>query len=130
MDEAITQVSRTCAYTNHTILAEALEKWPLSFIETVAPRLVPIIRELDRWASEAHPDPRTAILDEECRVHMAHLDIHYGFSVNGVAALHTEILKNAELKPFCDIYPEKFNNKTNGVTFRRWLIAANPPSRP
>jgi len=126
MDEAITQVSRTCAYTNHTILAEALEKWPLSFIETVAPQLVPIIRELDRRASEAHPDPRTAILDEEGRVHMAHLDIHYGFSVNGVAALHTEILKNAELKPFCDIYPEKFNNKTNGVTFRRWLIAANP----
>ena len=126
MDQAVDQVSRTCAYTNHTILAEALEKWPLSFIETVAPRLVPIIQELDRRAKAAHPDPRTAILDEQGRVHMAHMDIHYGFSVNGVAALHTEILKGTELRPFYDIYPEKFNNKTNGVTFRRWLEAYNP----
>ena len=126
MDEAIAQVRRTCAYTNHTILAEALEKWPLAFIETVAPQLVPILRELDRRATLAHPDPRTAILDETGLVHMARLDIHYGFSVNGVAALHTEILKNSELKPFYDLYPKKFSNKTNGVTFRRWLIAANP----
>ena len=126
MDQAVDQVSRACAYTNHTILAEALEKWPLSFIETVAPRLVPIIQELDRRAKAAHPDPRTAILDEQGRVHMAHMDIHYGFSVNGVAALHTEILKGTELRPFYDIYPEKFNNKTNGVTFRRWLEVCNP----
>ena len=125
-DEAVDQVSKTCAYTNHTILAEALEKWPLSFIQTAAPQLVPVIQELDRRAREAHPDPKTAILDEAGRVHMAHMDIHYGFSVNGVAALHTEILKNTELKPFYTIYPEKFNNKTNGVTLRRWLEACNP----
>ena len=122
---AIDQVSRTCAYTNHTILAEALEKWPLAFIQKVAPQLVPIILELDRRVKEAHPDPRVAILDGQNRVHMAHLDIHYGFSVNGVAALHTEILKNSELKPFYDLYPQKFNNKTNGVTFRRWLEACD-----
>ena len=126
MDEAIAQVSRTCAYTNHTILAEALEKWPLAFIEKAAPQLVPILQELDRRVKQAHPDPRLAILDDQNRVHMAHLDIHYGFSVNGVAALHTQILKDSELKPFYDIYPEKFNNKTNGVTFRRWLEACNP----
>ena len=125
-DAALDQVSRTCAYTNHTILAEALEKWPLSFLETAAPGLVPVIRELDRRIQEAHPDPRTAVIDGENRVHMAHMDIHCGFSVNGVAALHTEILKNSELKPFYDLYPEKFNNKTNGVTFRRWLEACNP----
>ena len=125
-DAALDQVRRTCAYTNHTILAEALEKWPMSFIEKAAPGLVPVIRELDRRAREAHPDPRTAIIDGEDRVHMAHMDMHYGFSVNGVAALHTEILKNSELKPFYDLYPEKFNNKTNGVTFRRWLEACNP----
>ena len=123
---AIDQVSRTCAYTNHTILAEALEKWPLGFIETVAPGLVPVIRELDRRVKEVHPDPRVAILDDQGLVHMAHMDIHYGFSVNGVAALHTEILKNSELKPFFDLYPQKFNNKTNGVTFRRWLEACDP----
>jgi starch phosphorylase len=126
MDQAIDQVRRTCAYTNHTILAEALEKWPLSFIEKVAPQLAPIIRELDRRAREVCADPAVAILDGEGRVHMAHMDIHYGYSVNGVAALHTEILKKAELKAFYDLYPDKFNNKTNGVTLRRWLEACNP----
>ena len=123
---AIDQVSRTCAYTNHTILAEALEKWALAFIRKVAPQLVPIILELDQRVKEAHPDPCVAIIDGQGRVHLAHMDIHYGFSVNGVAALHTEILKNSELKPFCDVYPQKFNNKTNGVTFRRWLEACDP----
>ena len=126
MDQAVDQVSRTCAYTNHTILAEALEKWPLAFIEKVAPQLAPIIRELDRRVREACPDPAAAILDEKNLVHMAHMDIHYGYSVNGVAALHTEILKKAELKRFYDLYPRKFNNKTNGVTLRRWLEACNP----
>ncbi len=125
-DEALDQVRRTCAYTNHTILAEALEKWPLAFIEKVAPGIVPVIQELDRRMKEAHPDPKVAIIDGQNRVHMAHMDIHCGYSVNGVAALHTEILKNSELKPFCDIYPEKFNNKTNGVTLRRWLEACDP----
>ena len=125
-DEALDQVRRTCAYTNHTILAEALEKWPLAFIEKVAPGLVPVIQELDRRMKEAYPDPRVAIIDGENRVHMAHMDIHCGYSVNGVAALHTEILKNSELKPFYDLYPEKFNNKTNGVTLRRWLEACDP----
>lgn len=124
-DQALDQVSRTCAYTNHTILAEALETWPLNFIETVAPQLVPILLELDRRAKMACQDPKVSILDDQKRVHMAHLDIHYGFSVNGVAALHTEILKHTELKPFYNLYPEKFNNKTNGVTFRRWLEACN-----
>ena len=126
MDQAIAQVRRTCAYTNHTILAEALEKWPLSFIEKVAPQLVPIIRELDRRARTVSANPAVVILDEDNRVHMAHMDIHYGYSVNGVAALHTEILKKAELKAFYDLYPSKFNNKTNGVTLRRWLEACNP----
>ena len=126
-NRAIDLVSRTCAYTNHTILAEALEKWPLDFIQTVAPQLVPILRELDRRVKEAYPDPRVSILDGEGRVHMAHMDIHYGFSVNGVAALHTRILEQSELKPFFDLYPRKFNNKTNGVTFRRWLEACNQP---
>ncbi len=125
-DQALDQVRRACAYTNHTILAEALEKWPLSFIEKVAPQLVPVIQELDRRMKELHPDPRMAILDSQNLVHMAHMDIHCGFSVNGVAALHTEILKNSELKPFYDLYPGKFNNKTNGVTFRRWLEACDP----
>ncbi len=129
MDEAVEQVSKTCAYTNHTILAEALEKWPLSFIEKAAPQLTPILRELDRRAKAAHTDPKVAVIQgEEGKeiVHMAHLDIHYSRSVNGVAALHTEILKNSELKPFYDIYPAKFNNKTNGVTLRRWLEVCNP----
>ena len=125
-DSALDQVQRTCAYTNHTILAEALEKWPLAFLKTAAPQLVPIIQELDLRMKKAHPDPKTAILDNKGLVHMAHMDIHCGFSVNGVAALHTEILKNTELKHFYDLYPEKFNNKTNGVTFRRWLEACNP----
>ncbi len=126
MDQAVDQVSRTCAYTNHTILAEALEKWPLAFIEKAAPQLTPVIRELDRRVREARPDPAAAILDEKNLVHMAHMDIHYSCSVNGVAALHTEILKKAELKRFYDLYPRKFNNKTNGVTLRRWLEACNP----
>ena len=126
MDEAVDQVRRTCAYTNHTILAEALEKWPLSFIKEVAPQLVPILEELDRRVRETCPDPKLAILDKDGLVHMAHLDIHYGFSVNGVAALHTEILKKSELKDFYALYPAKFNNKTNGVTLRRWLEACNP----
>ncbi len=129
MDQAVEQVAKTCAYTNHTILAEALEKWPLTFIEKVAPQLVPIIRELDARAKAAHSDPRVAILQGGAGqevVHMAHMDIHYGYSVNGVAALHTDILKNSELKSFADIYPAKFNNKTNGVTLRRWLEVCNP----
>ena len=125
-DEAVAQVEKTCAYTNHTILAEALEKWPLDYIQTVAPQIVPIIRELDQRARQRSGDGRVAILDDGGRVHMAHMDIHYGHSVNGVAALHTEILKSSELKPFYDLYPEKFNNKTNGVTFRRWLEACDP----
>ena len=126
LDDAIDEVSKTCAYTNHTILAEALEKWPRSFIETVAPGIVPIIGELDKRVKEKFDDPRVYILDDHGLVHMAHIDIHYGFSVNGVAALHTEILKSTELKHFYDLYPEKFNNKTNGITFRRWLLHANP----
>ena len=125
-DAAVEQVEKTCAYTNHTILAEALEKWPLDYIQTVAPQIVPIIQELDRRARQRSGDGRVAILDEGGRVHMAHMDIHYGHSVNGVAALHTDILKTSELKPFYDLYPEKFNNKTNGVTFRRWLEACDP----
>ena len=126
MDEAVEQVSRTCAYTNHTILAEALETWPLDYIRRVAPALVPIIEELDRRARARSGDERVAILDGAGRVHMAHIDIHFGYSVNGVAALHTEILKQSELRPFYELYPEKFNNKTNGITFRRWLIHCNP----
>lgn len=123
---AIEVVSRTCAYTNHTILAEALEKWPISYLEQVVPHLLPIIRELNARVREDFADPRVSIIDDSGRVHMAHMDIHYGFSVNGVAALHTEILKESELKPFYDLYPEKFNNKTNGITFRRWLLHCNP----
>lgn len=125
-DEACQIVTRTCAYTNHTILAEALEKWPLSYLKDVAPQLVPVIERLDKRTKKVYTDERVAIIDKEDLVHMAHMDIHYGFSVNGVAALHTEILKNSELKAFYDIYPEKFNNKTNGITFRRWLVHCNP----
>ena len=125
MQEAIDVVSKTCAYTNHTILAEALEKWPIDYLEEVVPHLMPIIHELDAQAKKKYKDEKVAIIDKDQRVHMAHMDIHYGFSVNGVAALHTEILKNSELKPFYDIYPEKFNNKTNGITFRRWLLHCN-----
>lgn len=126
MDEAIEIVSKTCAYTNHTILAEALEKWPLEYLEKVVPQLVPIIKELDKRVAAKYKDKKVQIIDKDERVHMAHMDIHYGFSVNGVAYLHTEILKDSELKPFYDIYPEKFNNKTNGITFRRWLLSCNP----
>lgn len=125
MDEAIEVVSKTCAYTNHTILAEALEKWPLKYLEKVVPQLVPIIKELDKRVAKKYKDPKVQIIDKDKRVHMAHIDIHYGFSVNGVAAIHTEILKNTELNAFYQIYPEKFNNKTNGITFRRWLLSCN-----
>lgn len=126
MDEAVEIVSKCCAYTNHTILAEALETWPKEYLQKVVPHLVPIIEELDQRIKAEYPEEKTAIIDENDRVHMAHMDIHYGYSVNGVAALHTEILKNEELKAFCDIYPDKFNNKTNGITFRRWLLHCNP----
>ena len=126
MDEAIEIVSKTCAYTNHTILAEALEKWPLEYLEKVVPQLVPIIKELDKRVRKNYKDEKVQIIDKDKRVHMAHIDIHYGFSVNGVAALHTEILKQTELNHFYKIYPEKFNNKTNGITFRRWLMSCDP----
>ena len=125
MDTAIDVVRKTCAYTNHTILAEALEKWPVAYLEKVVPHLMPVIRELDARVRKDYSDERVAIIDKDERVHMAHIDIHYGYAVNGVAALHTEILKESELKPFYDIYPEKFNNKTNGITFRRWLKHCN-----
>lgn len=125
MDTAVDVVSKTCAYTNHTILAEALEKWPISYLEKVVPHLVPIIRDLDRRVRRDFHDEKVYIIDEMNRVHMAHIDIHFGYAVNGVAALHTQILKESELKPFYDIYPEKFNNKTNGITFRRWLVHCN-----
>ncbi len=127
IDEAIEVVSRTCAYTNHTILAEALEKWPLEYLEKVVPQLVPIIKELDKKVAAKYKDKKVQIIDKDDRVHMAHIDIHYGFSVNGVAAIHTEILKDTELHAFYKIYPEKFNNKTNGITFRRWLLSCNRP---
>ena len=119
-------VSRTCAYTNHTILAEALEKWPIAYLKKVVPQLVPIIEVLDDRVRRKFDDESTAIIDRNDTVHMAHIDIHYSFSVNGVAALHTEILKNSELHNFYRLYPEKFNNKTNGITFRRWLLHCNP----
>ena len=125
-DEAVEIVRSMTAYTNHTILAEALEKWPLHYLEQVVPHLVPIIKELDARVRAQFDDASVAIIDEYNRVHMANMDIHYGYSVNGVAALHTEILKQSELKNFYEIYPEKFNNKTNGITFRRWLMHANP----
>ena len=126
MDEAIEIVSNTCAYTNHTILAEALEKWPIAYLNKVVPQLVPIIEILDDKVRRKFDDERVVIIDKNDVVHMAHIDIHYGFSVNGVASLHTAILKETELNPFYQIYPEKFNNKTNGITFRRWLIHCNP----
>ncbi|MCI8716569.1 MAG: glycogen/starch/alpha-glucan phosphorylase [Lachnospiraceae bacterium] len=125
MDEAVEIVTDTCAYTNHTILAEALEKWPLSYLEQVVPQLIPIIKELDKRVRKKFSDKSVYIIDEADRVHMAHMDIHYGHSVNGVAYLHTEILKDTELNNFYKIYPEKFNNKTNGITFRRWLLHCN-----
>ena len=126
MDEALHQVAHACAYTNHTILAEALEKWPMSYLRTVAPQLEPILREMDRRAKSVFPDPALAIIDQNDTVHMAHMDIHYSDSVNGVAALHTQILCQSELKAFADVYPHKFNNKTNGITLRRWLEVCNP----
>lgn len=125
MDEAIDVVSRTCAYTNHTILAEALEKWPLAYIEEVVPQLVPIIKELSDRVAKKYKDEKVQIIDKQKRVHMAHIDIHYGYSVNGVAAIHTDILKETELNHFYKLYPDKFNNKTNGITFRRWLLSCN-----
>ena len=125
MDEAIDIVSKTCAYTNHTILAEALEKWPIGYMEKAVPQLMPIIYELNNRVNKKFRDKSVAIIKDGC-VHMAHMDMHYGFSVNGVAYLHTEILKNSELNNFYKIYPEKFNNKTNGITFRRWLLHSNP----
>ncbi len=125
MDEAIEVVSKTCAYTNHTILAEALEKWPVKYLEKVVPQLMPIIRELDKRVAAKYTEENVQIIDKDERVHMAHIDIHYGFSVNGVAAIHTEILKDTELNHFYKIYPGKFNNKTNGITFRRWLLSCN-----
>ncbi len=125
MDEAIEVVSKCCAYTNHTILAEALEKWPLKYLEKVVPQLVPYIKELDKRVAAKYKDPKVQIIDKDGRVHMARIDIHYGFSVNGVAAIHTEILKTSELNAFYKLYPEKFNNKTNGITFRRWLMSCN-----
>ena len=123
--EAVAIVKNMTGYTNHTILAEALEKWPLEFLEEVVPHLVDIIKELDALIRAEIKDPAVQIIDESGRVHMAHMDIHFSNSVNGVAALHTEILKNSELKAFYELYPEKFNNKTNGITFRRWLEFAN-----
>ncbi len=125
MQDAIDIVSRTCAYTNHTILAEALEKWPMDYLNKAVPQLMPIIRELDTIVKDKFEDPSVRIIDSNGLVHMAHMDIHYGYSVNGVAYLHTEILKKNELNNFYRIYPEKFNNKTNGITFRRWLMHCN-----
>ncbi|MBS7239653.1 MAG: glycogen/starch/alpha-glucan family phosphorylase [Acetatifactor sp.] len=125
MEDAIKVVSKTCAYTNHTILAEALEKWPLSYIEQVVPALVPIIKELNARVKKKYKNPKVWIIDDSKRVHMAHMDIHYGYSVNGVAAIHTDILKETELHDFYELYPQKFNNKTNGITFRRWLLSCN-----
>ena len=126
MDDAIEAVTKSCAYTNHTILAEALEKWPVSYLKKAVPQLMPIIEVLDDKIRRKYDDSSVYIIDKEERVHMAHIDIHYSSSVNGVASLHTEILKNSELNNFYKIYPEKFNNKTNGITFRRWLLHSNP----
>ncbi|MCR5304298.1 MAG: glycogen/starch/alpha-glucan family phosphorylase [Lachnospiraceae bacterium] len=125
MDEAVDIVTKTCAYTNHTIMAEALEKWPLKYIQKVVPALVPYIKELDKRIRKKYKDETLQIIDKDKRVHMAHIDIHYGYSVNGVASIHTDILKETELKEFNDIYPGKFSNKTNGITFRRWLYSCN-----
>ena len=126
LGDAVRIVSKTCAYTNHTILAEALETWPLAYLEQVVPQLIPIIEHLDKRVKAAFSDPAVAIIDEREQVHMAHIDIHYGFSVNGVAKLHTDILKESELEPFYQLYPERFHNETNGITFRRWLMLCNP----
>ena len=125
-DEAVEIATKTCAYTNHTILAEALEKWPRAYLDAVVPQLMPIIEKLDELARTRTKDESLAIIDKDDRVHMAHMDIHFTHSTNGVAYLHTEILKNAELHGFYELYPEKFNNKTNGITFRRWLLECDP----
>ena len=125
-DEAVEIVTKTCAYTNHTILAEALEKWPRAYLDAVVPQLMPIIEKLDTLARTRTTDESLAIIDGDDRVHMAHMDIHFTHSTNGVAHLHTEILKNSELHGFYQLYPEKFNNKTNGITFRRWLLECDP----
>ena len=125
MKQAIDITSKTCAYTNHTILAEALEKWPLSYLEEIVPQLVPIIEALDAVAKERSTNEKVAIIDNNKLVHMAHMDIHFGFSINGVASIHTDILKNTELHDFYELYPTHFNNKTNGITFRRWLLSCN-----
>ena len=126
MDDAVKVVSETCAYTNHTILAEALEKWPVAYLKKVVPQLVPIIEVLDDKVRRKYEDESVSIIDRNDTVHMAHIDLHYGFSVNGVASLHTEILKETELNNFYKIYPEKFNNKTNGITQRRFLMHGDP----
>ena len=126
MDDAIQVVTDTCAYTNHTILAEALETWPMDYFKEAVPQLIPIMEVLDDKVRRKFDDPSVYIIDKGDRVHMAHIDIHYGFSVNGVAALHTDILKKNELNNFYRLYPEKFNNKTNGITFRRWRLHGNP----
>ena len=125
MKQAIDIASKTCAYTNHTILAEALEKWPLSYLEEIVPQLVPIIEALDAVAKERSTNEKVAIIDNNKLVHKAHMDIHFGFSINGVASIHTDILKNTELHDFYELYPTHFNNKTNGITFRRWLLSCN-----
>lgn len=125
-DEAVDTVTKVCAYTNHTILSEALEKWPRYYLKKVVPQLLPIIERLDYIAKNRTNDWSTAIIDEDQRIHMAHMDIHFSHSTNGVASLHTDILKNSELHNFYRLYPEKFNNKTNGITFRRWLLKCNP----
>ena len=125
-EEAVEIVTKTCAYTNHTILAEALEKWPRAYLDAVVPQLMPIIEQLDTLARSRTADESLAIIDKDNRVHMAHMDIHFTHSTNGVAYLHTEILKNSELHGFYELYPEKFNNKTNGITFRRWLLECDP----
>ena len=125
-EEAYQIVTDVCGYTNHTILAEALEKWPKSFLEKAVPQLVPVIEEMNKYIAKKYTEPFVQIIDRDNLVHMANIDIHFSHSINGVARLHTEILKNTELHPFYEIYPEKFNNKTNGITFRRWLVECNP----
>ena len=125
LDRAIDIVRNSCAYTNHTILAEALEKWPIEYLKEIVPQLIPIIEALNAVIREKYEDEKVQIIDEKDNVHMANIDIHFGYSVNGVAKLHTDILKTSELKEFYNIYPEKFNNKTNGITFRRWLLHCN-----
>ena len=124
-DEAVHIVTNTCAYTNHTILAEALEKWPMDYLQQVVPHLIPIIQKLNDIVAQKSDNEQVQIIDKENRVHMANMDIHFGYSINGVASLHTDILKQSELHSFYELYPEKFNNKTNGITFRRWLIHCN-----